>query len=667
MDIKAKLGSNLFGIQQVQCDIQEMYNIMYLGELLERYKERGLTDKRDLRALALGLSLTKDFHTDLMFVGNQKNDFLVELGRESSNDILLLGSLYLLCDVEAEKEAIYKTLHQTENLDILDAFYLLYLDELIASDFVGFSEKLTNSLSSKRNLNVYENSYLYEWLIKTYAKEIRLSRKRDMRFYKALLSLGTKFVTQETGEYGLLIQNGYSAEEIAYLNYRMAGIYFRGERQIHSGTMLHEKISTRFIVAFIESADMVSSEVYDEMRTVLSDYKEFPIKCYGEEGIFGVLNYEFRPKYKTIQMYHFLFENYQEMFTGDFFIVEYLNLPDKWYEYLVNAGTEINLSILIKQLMGLSFEDKEIALSYIKKFESLINIDFMKVFLQNLQFYHLVFELLVSWKVINLNAYITNIDEVDRELKKAIVAYVKKTHTKEAFCFTREFIERYDLNKYEKFIESKFFESYCGWRYESLDFDRSFLSQEEKIMLFNWIEESVYRKDTCDYDKFVAGLLEYEHIGNYMDEESRRKLLKLLEVSPDNISPHKMIHLKNLYMTDEERERIIAEESREREDKEAEKKIHYILKIVNIVSEHLLDNDTLPTIKDLLHRVWADVDKDNILYLFASLYKKIGSIGFLNEADYPDILIISGELMKYGYLDMNAVNELLTSVRQEVV
>ena len=57
-------------------NIQEEYKFEYLGELLERYKERAGSDIKDIRAIALAISYAKDLIEDNMIIGTQLVNFI---------------------------------------------------------------------------------------------------------------------------------------------------------------------------------------------------------------------------------------------------------------------------------------------------------------------------------------------------------------------------------------------------------------------------------------------------------------------------------------------------------------------------------------------------------------------------------------------------------------
>ena len=76
-------------------ELQEICEIKYFGELLERYEEKVGGNSKNIRAIALALGYAKDLITSNMIIGNQLIDFINKIKKMSENDIYLKGALYL--------------------------------------------------------------------------------------------------------------------------------------------------------------------------------------------------------------------------------------------------------------------------------------------------------------------------------------------------------------------------------------------------------------------------------------------------------------------------------------------------------------------------------------------------------------------------------------------
>ena len=62
--------------QEMQDNIQEKYEIKYLGELLERYKQKIGDSIENVRAIAVAIGYSKNLITENMIIGSQLVDFI---------------------------------------------------------------------------------------------------------------------------------------------------------------------------------------------------------------------------------------------------------------------------------------------------------------------------------------------------------------------------------------------------------------------------------------------------------------------------------------------------------------------------------------------------------------------------------------------------------------
>ena len=201
--------------------IQEKYGFRYFGELLERYEERFGSDIADIRAITLALAYSKSMHTDEMFVGSQKKDFLRRVTTLSESDIYLKGALFLLNQDTAESQHVSQLpsgllLHnQTEEL-----IFVISLFDDFEQAFNAFKPQLIELIGKKRSTGVSGNTGIFCWLIKQLRKGSWLKgmRSKDIALFRALAELPVSFVKEGTRHCETLLNNGFSAEDIIYLN-----------------------------------------------------------------------------------------------------------------------------------------------------------------------------------------------------------------------------------------------------------------------------------------------------------------------------------------------------------------------------------------------------------------------------------------------------------------
>ena len=79
-------------------DYFESREIRYFGELLERYGEKLGDDIANTRAVALAMAWTAPILTPNMFVGRQREDFMLKLNLLGEGDAYIATALYRLSE-----------------------------------------------------------------------------------------------------------------------------------------------------------------------------------------------------------------------------------------------------------------------------------------------------------------------------------------------------------------------------------------------------------------------------------------------------------------------------------------------------------------------------------------------------------------------------------------
>lgn len=146
-------------------NLLEKNGLRYIGEVLERYEGHFGTRKESMRAVALALGYAAPFLTDGIFIGNQKNNFIRKVIKESSDDLYLQAALCLLeLDVEKYKSKLTElskaTFTKTE-----DATFVLSLYDDLTQGFEVMFPHLVRLWGSERSISLIKNIGILEWLI----------------------------------------------------------------------------------------------------------------------------------------------------------------------------------------------------------------------------------------------------------------------------------------------------------------------------------------------------------------------------------------------------------------------------------------------------------------------------------------------------------------------
>ena len=224
-------------------DIKNVYQFQYLGELLERYEERFGNDIRDIRAIALAIGYSSNYIESSMIVGTQLVDFINKIKSLATNDIYLKVALYLY---DNKKFFMYsdelfndKYTKTEEIIFVMSIFY-----DRLEDFFKKNRQQIINLLGKNRNMYVFGNVRVYAWVIESLYPIINKDRKKDIAVLKALIKVPTEFQKEDTIAYKELVDNGYTREEVFYLNYLLL-YYSPVPKSVKVGYSIVEQINPK--------------------------------------------------------------------------------------------------------------------------------------------------------------------------------------------------------------------------------------------------------------------------------------------------------------------------------------------------------------------------------------------------------------------------------------
>ncbi len=285
LDFQRRMKEKCIWYKYTHTDVSEKYNFRYPGEMLERYEQRFGSDIKDIRALALGLAYSKPVLEKNMFVGAQKANFSRRIKSIADGDFYLQTALCLL---NGKKETDLKKLIDAEPIKTEKLLFILSLFGDLHSGFDTLKPELLKALGEGRSVSAFHNSGLFIWFISVFEEQIKSIRKKETELFKLLLHLRDKFIAPDSPEFLKLTGCGYTAEEIAYLNYVMAD-FFGISPVMKRGGIIEEKIAVEFCKRLLNSVQTHSSNTYWLLNNAMARYKDFNIKCYGERGIIAAL------------------------------------------------------------------------------------------------------------------------------------------------------------------------------------------------------------------------------------------------------------------------------------------------------------------------------------------------------------------------------------------
>lgn len=563
--------------------IQDEYGFKYFGEILERYEQRIGNDIKDIRAIALALAYSKELVTENMIVGSQLINFINKIKRLSENDMYLKSALYLYDN--KKYEYLYNDLFNKNFKNTEDIVFVISIFENTKMIFDLLSNQLKDLLGKNKTITVMDNVGIYNWLIKTLYPLIKGNRKKDIGLFKALISIPTCFVKEDSKIYKELVDNKYMPDEISFLNYIL--IYYKSiPNSVRIGkSIVEEKIAINLCKKILNNKKDYQDCVYDLIETMLYEYTCFDIKCNGNESIKQAIinNINIKNPKAFIRFY--------DKFDRE--IYSFNILDDKWKIIHKEFSTEEYLNLFDKYLLHGNFNKMQIE-ERIQKFNEITKynyIDSFDIYKYNRQS---IFSKLIDNNVIDIIDYFEKYRK--QTMKKMdlrhLKYYIEKISNRKSFLFLKYFLNlgEYDIvdtKKYGFELNSLFSTNSYYYSYREIDIKRDFLSDKEHVEFLNYLESYIFKTIPEEYISFVTAVLRNDFIETLISKESLRNLYFEVckidnKLKEDNL-------LRNKYLTKSELEEIL---KKEEELKEREKMIRINEKVKELKNQ-LYSNEVI--------------------------------------------------------------------------
>lgn len=548
----------------------------YLGELLERYKEKIGTDIKDIRAIALALSYCKTLVTQQMIVGTQEIDFIKDIEKIAINDIYLKAALYLYDNkkyynyLQELKEYKYE---KTEEI-----VFILSIFEDFNEGFAILKEQLQELIGNKKNMEVFNNIGIFNWLIKNLYPIMKENRKKDMELFKCLIKIPTTLVKKDEKIYRVLKENSYSKEEIAYLNYMIIQYEPVPNTVRMRNSIVEEKLALNMCEILINSEKTYPKEIYDYIKYIINHYRSFDIKCYGYQGIKDALEKTLNIKNPRtfIELYGIMDK---KIFSFDI-------LDDKW-DIIANEFELKDYRDLFDNYLLFNDLDKEKITKAIEKYNKLTNSSYINSFKNNNYYRESIYSKLVEKDIIDLKKhYLEYINSKDNSIDiEHLKGYVSKIRNRKSFLFLKYFLQEHTIQETDKLgFDFRWMYSLNGHYYysERISIKRDFLSTEENKELFYWLNEYVFKNNPESYLEFVVCVLKDKYLTTIFSKEELRKIYLTIIKIEKEISNDRL--LKEKYLTKQELEE---EKRKEDEEKRLQEKLQLQEKENEITQEFI--------------------------------------------------------------------------------
>ena len=571
---------------------EDLYGLLYPGEVLERYRDKTEDTVQKRRALLLALAVCRKVFEKEMFRGKQYINFLMRCRKNEAKDVYIQSALFLLTDNKKEKETLLKELLEYPYEKVEALFNVLVLTKEEAPEiWERWKNRFNDLLGVKRKQSASMYVPIYEWIIQNCTEQIRISRGRSMTLLKAIIKLSNTFAHEKNRIYEILSQNGYKKEEIFYLNVWMlrygSGSYSAGRNSITTVRAVEN-----FCIWVCNQEEEYPDEVYRLCKELIRDFKEYPVHIGGQEGILEAMHCQVQVK--NIKVYVLLYElrsirNFNTSWL-------YIDLRTVKYEPLFEKlGKNEFRYYVTKTLDGNDFTKEEL-LIYLERYRRLMGTDYRtEMFQEYSAKYNHIFQKLCDRHLLDPVRLTKSIllEGAIRSAKKEIYErylgeYVRKADSPKKMKILSLFTKKYSAGKLKDVfqIPDFWFQTVGirkgGWQtFDDMNFLKGNLNTRMIQQLFCWVEEAVFRDMTKSYVEFLCHLLANEENKLWISQDAGRAMCRELEKYESD--GRFMNYIRKLYLTQEELEaynrkveeerKSIAEAKKREEQQEVQNKI----------------------------------------------------------------------------------------------
>ena len=576
------IHTNLFYLTQT-ADVQAAHSIKYFGELLERYGEKIGTDARTVRAIALALAHTKDFVTNNMFVGAQRRNFIRDIRNLAKTDLFIKGALFLLDPADVK---VYEELVSHSYAHTIDAIYMLGILADREAALRALRPQLESLLGANRDMSAYQNSRIFAWLISVLAPFMKKDKVRNSPVLKSLMEFPVSNVKPDSKHWLVLRENGYTAEEIAYLNY---SILFHSPvpKTIYHRSIVGVKIAINFCTTMLTSTETHSESTYEYMTMVMNLNTPLAVKVHGHETMYDAVCDTSLHNADTLL---WIFGIYH---LNRRFKFEFEPLDSKWDKLAEKLEPGEYLNLFDYQLLRLSDDGR--TAERIAKYESLTSRLFVETFMVHRDHRETVFALLIEERLLDPIALFDKvfpdadaIEEAGKKDSDSILMhfgrYINGVTTRPAFLLTQHALSKYPMASIKSLFYSRqsrnfasglfsepagSYHSYGSYSSYKLNIRRDFLSVEEMKQLLSWVDEYTFMCNAKAYDEFCLQVISSSDTEELVPFDERRAMyMHLAEMG--TLRGRYIDALKQKYLTEDEREKEQEQEARKKREADIE-------------------------------------------------------------------------------------------------
>lgn len=607
------------------------HNLLYIGEFLVYYRERGFSSKEDFRAIALALAHTKEFHTDSMFHDTQLDDFMHSIASalEQEFDIYLAVALYQLTSNIEAQNLLLKSIAEAHYGNATDCIFslMLYPEERQTAELLNIMlPHICTFLEQPGTLNLENNIYTYAFAIQIYQTSSLYRKYPQGNLLQTLTSLKEKRANIKTSTYQKLIKAGYSDKQIKYLNCILPTL-FSNKNALDTTKLSYIKNVVEYCKTALES-NIPLSETEQQYLSDLFWKHRFLVKKYDKKDnlldavLIGI---------KLLSN-----ENYVWLFT-------YLRNHNKLQKYLSFALFAVDPKDSKKSEVYKHLSEKEayaVFLSYLlsnkttkeelkvtlEAFQKCTGFDILNLYKNNYQVAEdsnaftvkpdaLLFTMLIYAGILSSFDYMEELknNTLTSDLKKVFQYFLQEGSGKDIIVFLEQFDKELGIFKIDTALDFSLYHLFKtkGYRYYNNENCNSFamntyltserFSKEEKQRLFLLLVKYSYYQCNNQCSAFITNFLLDDNCNNLFSSKELKSLYNKL-LSLDIALGYQKDSLNKKFLPKKQYEQLTLEQQeKERKEEEEQRLANDNSVLENIKTQVEESEDPIEELQSILH------------------------------------------------------------------
>ena len=676
------------------------HNLLYIGEFLVYYKEKGFSSKEDFRAIALALAHTKEFHTDLMFHDTQLDDFIHSIASvlEQEFDIYLAVALYQLTPNIEAQNLLLKSIVEAHYSNATDCIFslMLYPDEKQTAELLNIMmPHICTFLRQPDTVNLESNIDTYAFAIQIYQTSSLYKKYPQGNLLQTLTSLKEKRANNKTPTYQKLIKEGYSNKQIKYLNCILPTL-FSNKTSLDTKKLSYIKNVVEYCKTTLESNIPLSETEQQYLSDLFWKHRSLVKKYDKKDNLLDavLIGIKLLSNENYIWLFTYL-KNHNKLQNYLPFAIFAADPKSEVYKHLSEKEA---YTVFISYLLSDNTAQQQLSTT-LKSFQETTGLDFLNLYKNEYQIPEdsndfvirpnpSVFIMLVKEGILSCLDYMEELKNstLTSDLKRVFQYFLQEGSGKDIIAFLEQFDKEIGIFKIDTALDFSLYHLFKtkGYSYYNGNHCNSFamnlfltserFSKEEKQRLFLLLVKYSYYQCDNQCSTFIANFLLDDNCNNLFTSKELKLLYnKLLPL--DIVSDYRKDSLNQKFLPKKQYEQLTLEQQeKEKQEKEQINIEHDNYILGNIKNQVEESEDPINEIQTILcsygYHVSDDSKKFSLVDTLLEQCVQSEQQEYLQKS-LPIILSIKQSLYNKGFFTfevfMQSMNEINAKLKEGVI